>query len=185
MALHGGELRIFEPFAPKHRCAARAVGPWELGRGAWVVGVGPQGFGCGAWVVGVGPWGLGHGLAWHGLGEARRARRCLLRLPCSLMYDGLVPTPSPAWPRSGSDPTPEPQPKPEPWPHPSPGPTPHQTLTLTRPAVADVAPIIDRLIIFYADYRVPHEVSLGICICICICICVCICARGVHGVYMV
>ena len=27
-----------------------------------------------------------------------------------------------------------------------------------KPAVADVAPIIDRLIIFYADYRVPHEV---------------------------
>ncbi len=27
-----------------------------------------------------------------------------------------------------------------------------------RPAVVDVAPIIDRLIIFYADYRVPHEV---------------------------
>ena len=27
-----------------------------------------------------------------------------------------------------------------------------------RPAAVDVAPIIDRLIIFYADYRVPHEV---------------------------
>ena len=32
------------------------------------------------------------------------------------------------------------------------------TLALTRPAVVDVAPIIDRLVIFYADYRVPHEV---------------------------
>jgi|EP00908_Phaeocystis_cordata_P014867 hypoxia-inducible factor (prolyl hydroxylase) len=28
----------------------------------------------------------------------------------------------------------------------------------SKPAVADVAPLLDRLIIFYADYRVPHEV---------------------------